>query len=228
MLAALLFDLDGTLVNTDPIHFLAWQKMLSRYDIHIDESFYQKNISGRLNPEILADILPQLSPHQAVGFADEKEAMFREMAPSLQRLPGLTELLAWTDTHNIKRTLVTNAPRANAYFMLDVLGLGTAFELIVLAEDEEKAKPDPTPYRVAAQRLGVNIENAIALEDSPSGIRSAVGAGIKTIGIASTHDPEKLCEIGACMAISDFTDLRLWTLLNFQLNSQLLEAAPIT
>lgn len=224
MLSALLFDLDGTLVNTDPIHFVAWQKMLSRYGIDIDESFYQKNISGRLNPEILADILPQLSPQEAVEFADEKEAMFREMAPSLQRLPGLTELLAWTDTHNIKRGLVTNAPRANAYFMLEVLGLGAAFELIVLAEDEEKAKPDPTPYRVAAQRLGVSVENAIALEDSPSGIRSAVGAGIKTIGIASTHDPEKLCEIGACMAIPDFTDLRLWTFLDYQLNSQLSKA----
>jgi HAD superfamily hydrolase (TIGR01509 family) len=215
MLSALLFDLDGTLVNTDPVHFLAWQKMLSRYDVYIDESFYQKNISGRLNPEILADILPQLSSQQAVDFADEKEAMFRDMAPSLQRLPGLDELLAWTDTHNIKRALVTNAPRANAYFMLEVLGLGAAFELIVLAEDEEKAKPDPTPYRVAAQRLGVNVDNAIAFEDSPSGIKSSVGAGIKTIGVASTHDPNKLCDIGAFMAIPDFNDLRLWNFLNF-------------
>jgi HAD superfamily hydrolase (TIGR01509 family) len=214
MLTAILFDLDGTLVNTDPIHFLAWQNMLSRYGINIDERFYQKQISGRLNPEILADILPQLSPHQAVEFADEKETMFRDMAPSLQRLPGLNELLTWTQTHQIKRALVTNAPRENAHFMLNVLGLNNTFELIVLAEDEAAAKPDPTPYRVAAQRLGVSIENAIALEDSPSGIKSAVSAGLKTIGIASTHDPEKLCEIGACMAIPDFTDLRLWTFLN--------------
>ncbi|BAZ09297.1 HAD family hydrolase [Calothrix sp. NIES-4071] len=214
MLEAILFDLDGTLVNTDPVHFIAWQNMLSRYDIYIDESFYQKNISGRLNPEILADILPQLSTQEAIEFADEKEAMFRDMAPSLERLPGLTELLTWTQTHHIKRALVTNAPHENAYFMLDILELGATFELIVLAEDEEKPKPDPTPYRVAAQRLGVSIENAIALEDSPSGIKSAVGAGIKTIGIASTHDPEKLCSLGAFMAIPDFTDLRLWTFLN--------------
>lgn len=217
MLTAVLFDLDGTLVNTDPIHFLAWQKMLSRYDIHIDESFYQKNISGRLNPEILGDILPQLSTQEAVEFADEKEAMFRDMAPSLQRLPGLNELLTWTEIHHIKRALVTNAPRANAHFMLDVLGLTTAFELIVLAEDEAAAKPDPTPYRVAVQRLGVSVENAIALEDSPSGIKSAVGAGLRTIGVASTHDPDKLCSLGAFMAIPDFTDLHLWTFLTSQI-----------
>ncbi|BAZ38352.1 HAD family hydrolase [Calothrix sp. NIES-4101] len=221
MLKALLFDLDGTLVNTDPIHFLAWQKMLSRYGMEIDESFYQRKISGGLNPEIIANILPQLSPDEAVEFADEKEAMFREMAPNLQRLGGLTELLAWAKSQEIQVGLVTNAPRANAIFMLEILGLETTFELIVLAEDEAAAKPDPTPYSVAIERLEVDIEHAIALEDSPSGIRSAVGAGIKTIGIASTHDPKKLCELGAFMAIPDFTDLQLWTFLSSQIEGDL-------
>lgn len=221
MLAALLFDLDGTLVNTDPIHMLAWQKMLSRYGVDIDESFYKRKISGRLNPEIIADILPQLSPSQSEEFAVEKEAMFRDMAPNLRRLSGLTELLAWTQTHNIRRALVTNAPRANTEFMLKVLGLESVFELIVLAEEEAAAKPDPTPYRVAVERLGITIEQAIALEDSPSGIRSAIGAGLPTIGIASTHDPEKLCELGTFMAIPDFTDLRLWTFLNSQVEGDL-------
>lgn len=221
MLSAILFDLDGTLVNTDPIHFIAWQKMLSRYGIDIDESFYKRKISGGLNPEILANILPQLSSEEAGEFAEEKEAMFREMAPKLQRLPGLTQLLTWANSHEIKLALVTNAPRANALFMLEILELETTFELIVLAEDEAAAKPDPTPYRVAAERLGVDVgripqgvTNVIALEDSPSGIRSAVGAGIPTIGIASTHNPQQLCELGAFMAIPDFTDLQLWTFLN--------------
>ncbi len=214
MLSAILFDLDGTLVNTDPIHFLAWQEMLGRYGVDIDENFYKTQISGRLNPEILKDILPQLSPIEAEEFADEKEAMFRDMAPKLEAMPGLRELLAWTQMHKIKRALVTNAPRDNAKFLLRVLGLENTFELIVLAEDEAAAKPDPTPYRVAVERLGVSVGNAIALEDSPSGIRSAVGAGIRTIGIASTHDPNKLHELGAFMAIPDFTDPQLWIFLN--------------
>jgi HAD superfamily hydrolase (TIGR01509 family) len=214
MLTALLFDLDGTLVNTDPIHFLAWQKMLSRYGIEIDDAFYKAQISGGLNPEIIQRILPQLSPEEAVDFADEKEAMFREMAPKLQALPGLAEILTWTETHQLKRALVTNAPKANADFMLEILGLKTAFDLIVLAEEEVAAKPDPTPYKVALERLGIKAEEAIALEDSPSGIRSAVAAGVRTIGIASTHDPNKLCEIGTFMAIPDFTDLQLWKFLN--------------
>jgi HAD superfamily hydrolase (TIGR01509 family) len=221
MLSAILFDLDGTLVNTDPIHFIAWQKMLNRYGIDIDETFYKSKISGGLNPEILANILPQLSPEEAVEFADEKEAMFRELAPNLQRMPGLTELLTWTETHQIRPALVTNAPRDNAIFMLEILGLETTFELIVLAEDEAAAKPDPTPYRVAVERLEVNLESVIALEDSPSGIRSAVGAGIPTIGITSTQEPKTLCDRGAFMTISDFTDLRLWTFLSSQIEGDL-------
>jgi beta-phosphoglucomutase-like phosphatase (HAD superfamily) len=203
MLTALLFDLDGTLVNTDPIHFLAWQKMLSRYGIEIDEVFYKARISGGLNPEIIADILPQLSPQQSEDFAEEKEAMFREMALKLEPIKGLSEVIAWSRRHSIKLALVTNAPRANTFFMLEVLGLEDTFDLIVLAEDEVAAKPDPTPYQVALQRLG------------------ATGAGLRTIGITSTHEPEKLLVLGAFMAINDFTDLRLWEFLNTQMADSL-------
>jgi HAD superfamily hydrolase (TIGR01509 family) len=213
MLTALLFDLDGTIVNTDPIHFLAWQKMLSRYDMDIDEAFYKSRISGGLNPQILADILPQLSQQQAKDFAEEKEAMFRQMASKLEPVAGLNEVISWCQQYDIKLALVTNAPRENTYFVLKILGLEDTFELIVLAEDEAAAKPDPTPYRVALQRLGVEIEQAIALEDSPAGIRSATGAGLRTIGIASTHSPQSLINMGSFMAISDFTELQFWQFL---------------
>ncbi|BAY63676.1 HAD family hydrolase [Calothrix brevissima NIES-22] len=214
MLAAILFDLDGTIVNTDPIHYLAWQQKLASYGIEIDEAFYKSRISGRLNPEIVKDILPQLSSAEGQIFADEKEALFREMAANLQPLNGFAELIAWTEAHQLKRALVTNAPRLNAEFMLEVLGIKEAFQTVVLAEDCIAGKPDPTPYQVALNQLGIQAQDAIALEDSPSGIRSAVAAGIRTIGIASTHDPKVLLEVGAFIAIPDFTNLQLWTLLN--------------
>ncbi|MHC5743307.1 MAG: HAD family hydrolase [Nostoc sp.] len=214
MLAAILFDLDGTIVNTDPIHYRAWREMLLNYSIEIDETFYKSRISGRLNPEIVKDILPQLPAAEGQQFADEKEALFRKLAPHLKPLSGFSELLAWTETHQLKRALVTNAPRLNAEFMLEVLGIKEAFHTVVLADDCIAGKPDPVPYQVALNKLGITAEQAIALEDSPSGIRSAVGADIRTIGIASTHDPQVLQSVGAFMAIPDFTDLQLWTLLN--------------
>ncbi|MBO3458328.1 HAD-IA family hydrolase [Aetokthonos hydrillicola Thurmond2011] len=214
MLTAILFDLDGTIVNTDPVHYQAWREMLLSYGIEIDEIFYKARISGRLNPEIVKDILPQLSPEAGALFADEKEALFREKASHLKPLEGFSELLAWTDTHHLKRALVTNAPRLNAEFMLEVLKIKDVFDVVVLAEDCIAGKPDPAPYEAALHRLGITAEQAIALEDSPSGIRSAVSAKLRTIGIASTHDPQVLQQNGAFMAIPDFTDLQLWTFLN--------------
>ncbi|MBD2343150.1 HAD family hydrolase [Anabaena subtropica] len=214
MLAAILFDLDGTIVNTDPIHYQAWQQMLSRYSIEIDETFYKSRISGRLNPEIIKDILPELSSAEGIKFADEKEALFRQLAAYLQPLSGFSELIAWTEAYELKRALVTNAPRLNAEFMLETLGITDAFDKIILADDCLAGKPDPAPYQAALSELEIQAEMAIALEDSPSGIRAAVAAGISTVGIASTHDPRVLQEVGAFMAIPDFTDLQLWGLLN--------------
>ena len=224
MLAAILFDLDGTIVNTDPTHYLAWQEMLLCYGIEIDEAFYKSRISGRLNPEIVKDILPQLSPEAGAKFADEKEALFRQKAPYLKPLSGFSELLAWTETHHLKRALVTNAPKLNAHFMLEILGIKEAFDTIVLAEDCIAGKPDPAPYEAALHRLALTAEQAIALEDSPSGIRSAVAAGIRTVGIASTHDPQTLTATGALIVIPDFTDLQLWTFLNSLENEDLVDA----
>ena len=152
MLTAILFDLDGTIVNTDPVHYQAWREMLLNYGIEIDETFYKTRISGRLNPEIVKDILPQLSPEAGALFADQKEALFRQKASYLKPLNGFSELLAWTQKYHIKRALVTNAPRLNAEFMLEVLEIEEIFDTVVLAEDCIAGKPDPAPYEAALVR----------------------------------------------------------------------------
>ena len=213
MVTAIFFDLDGTLVNTDPFHFQAWQEMLSQHGIEIDLNFYQTRISGRLNPIIVQDILPHLSLEEGERFAEYKEARFREMAPLLKRMDGLDEILNWTEKHSIKRVLVTNAPRKNVEFMLSILDLTESFDKIILGEEAKAAKPDPAPYELALNYLNIEPEKAIAFEDSGSGIRSAVGAGIRTIGIASTYAPEKLYQAGAWKVVRDFTDSSLWDFL---------------
>ncbi len=220
MLAAILFDLDGTIVNTDPIHYQVWREMLLEYRVEINEKIYKSNFSGRLNPEIIQDVLPLLSAEETLKFAAEKEARFRQQAPLLKPIDGFSQLLAWSKKHHLKRALVTNAPKLNAHFMLETLELKDAFDTIILAEEEAAAKPDPTPYKVALERLGVSAEQAIVIEDSPSGIRSAKGALIRTIGMASTQTPETLRELGVFMAISDFADSQLWTFLDSQLTQK--------
>ena len=109
--------------------------------------------------------------------------------------------------------MVTNAPRNNAVHTLEVLELTSTFPTVILAEDAPPGKPDPAPYQIALTRLGVDREKAIAFEDSTTGIRSAVAAGIYTIGVTSTHSSKILLEAGASMAIADFNSEELWSLI---------------
>ncbi|WP_448572341.1 HAD family hydrolase [Trichothermofontia sp.] len=213
MLTALLFDLDGTLANTDPFHFQAWQAYLRTYNLEIDDRFYRQRISGRLNPDIVQDLLPQLTPEQGQQVADEKEAYFRQLATNLTRLPGLTELLNWSGERGLQQAVVTNAPRANVEFTLTVLDLWDHFPTIIFAAELPIGKPDPAPYQLALDKLQVSPAQAIAFEDSASGIRSAVAAGIPTVGVASTHPPSELAAVGASWVINDFRDRQLWDLL---------------
>lgn len=210
MLSALLFDLDGTLADTNPIHFLSWQKILKRYGLEIEQDFYEDHISGKHNPQIIRDIFPDMASEAGIQLADEKESLFRELATNLMKpLPGLVDFLNWATTQNLQLALVTNAPKANVDFMLNALELSNTFPVVVLGEELPKAKPDPIPYQITLDKLGINAEEAIAFEDSPSGIISAVGANILTVGVLSTHPTEDLLNAGAKWLIEDFTDSKL-------------------
>ncbi|MEM1368305.1 MAG: HAD family phosphatase [Cyanobacteria bacterium P01_H01_bin.15] len=218
MLEAILFDLDGTLVNSDPIHFTIWQELLANYGYDIDHTFYRRRISGRVNEDILQDLLPQLTPAEVAQFAWDKEATFRQRGTDLTRLAGLDSMLAWIQEQGLKAAVVTNAPKENAYFMMDALNLRNELPVLILAEEAPPGKPDPAPYLLALQQLDVNSRNAIAFEDSPSGIRAAVAANLFTYGVASGHTPERLRDFGAHDVIYNFTDTHLWTALTQRLS----------
>ncbi|MCS7058463.1 MAG: HAD-IA family hydrolase [Meiothermus sp.] len=208
-LQALLFDLDGTLADTDRLHEQAWLEALARYGIKADHHYYQTQISGGLNPEIVRRVLPQLSQAEGDRFLAQKEARFRELATQVAPLPGLLKLWKWAQERGLRRALVSNAPRENAEHILGQLGL--CFDLVVLSEELPTGKPDPLPYRTALQRLGLGPEAALAFEDSPSGVRSAVGAGIPTVALTTGHRAYNLEQAGAFLCIPDFTDARLWS-----------------
>lgn len=210
MLSAILFDLDGTLVNTDPVHFFSWQKNLVPYNLEIDQEFFNHYISGKHNPDIVKSILPQLSSAEAEQLIQQKETDFRNLiVDKIQPQPGLSEFLTWANSLNLKLGLVTNAPRLNAELMISALGLQDTFAVIVIGEDLPLTKPDPLPYKEALAKLGVSKEEAIVFEDSPSGILSAVRAGITTIAVLSGHPADQLMELGAEWVIKDFQDSAL-------------------
>lgn len=207
--------MDGTLADTDRLHEQGWLDALEPYGIKADHHFYQTRISGKLNPDIVADILPQLTAAEAQRFMFEKEARFRQVAQDLPPVHGLQDLWQWAGQQGLKRALVTNATRLNVEHMLEMLEL--RFDVEVMAEEIERGKPDPLPYQRALEHLGLQPEQAVAFEDSPSGIRSAVGAGLPTVALTTGHKAESLKAAGAFLAIPDFGDPQLWGWLKQQM-----------
>jgi len=213
MLKALIFDMDGTLVHSDPVHLEAFAEVLKDEGVAIDEEIYRSKIIGRTNEAIFASLLPHLPVDRHEAYADEKEATFRRMATQLKPLEGLLDLLDWAEGSGMKIALVTNAPRLNADHMLEVLGLAGRFKVEITIEEVERGKPDPLPYLTALERLGLRAEEAIAFEDSPSGMRAAKAAGLFSFGVLTGLTADEMRDVGADGAIMTFRDPALWEIL---------------
>ncbi|TNF19915.1 MAG: HAD family phosphatase [Rhodobacteraceae bacterium] len=202
---ALLFDLDGTMLNSDPIHMQVYKELWTARGMDLDAAFYMTHVHGRLNVDVFAEFLPDEPDPQ--GLSEWKEAQFRDRLPRpYPPMPGVDTLVARAVAEDWPRAIVTNAMRPNAEAMLGAIGLRDAFEVIVIGEECPRGKPDPYPYQEAMRQLGVTPNQAIAFEDSPSGARAARGSGAYTVGIRSGLDDHGLRQAGAHVTMQDFTD----------------------
>ncbi|MFK8331820.1 HAD family hydrolase [Pseudomonas sp. BJa5] len=213
MLEALLFDLDGTLTDTDRLHLLAMQQLLREDGRELTEAQFDAHISGRANAELCRYLFPDRPLAEHLLFADRKEARFRALSPSLEPTAGLLRLLAHAEQRGIGMAVVTNAPRANAVHMLAAMGLEGRFGHVLVAEELPRAKPDPLPYLTALERLQAPAPHALAFEDSVPGVTAASRAGVFTVGLSTSQAPEALLEAGAQLVVADFEDARLWALI---------------
>ncbi|MGY1448943.1 HAD family hydrolase [Pseudomonas chlororaphis] len=221
MLNALLFDLDGTLTDTDQLHLLALQQLLLEEEGRVfTQEEFAAHVSGQANANMCRYLFAQRSVAEHEAFADRKEVRFRQLSPRLTPMPGLLHLLDFARERGIGMCVVTNAPRANAEHMLDVLGLGDRFDSVLVAEELPRAKPDPLPYLTGLECLGASAEAGIAFEDSIPGLTAAVGAGLFTVGLATSQSPEALLAAGAHLVVEDFNDPRLWAVIERMLGSR--------
>ncbi|CDP09369.1 unnamed protein product [Coffea canephora] len=214
-LEAILFDIDGTLCDSVPIHYYAFREMLQEVGYNggqpITEEFFIKRMNGLHNDELCHLLFPDWDFDRAMKFMDDKEAMFRRLAPEqLKPVNGLDKLCKWIEERGLKRAAVTNAPKESAELIISMLGLDDFFELIVLGSECERAKPFPDPYLKAVEHLKVAREHAFVVEDSASGVKAGVAAGMPVVAIAS-RNPEKLLKAaGATLVVTDFEDTNLW------------------
>lgn len=206
MTATLLFDLDGTLVETDHLHFRAFQTVLAPHGVSVDWDTYKARIIGRNNPDIAADFLPHVPVADHAAIMDGKEAAYREQIDTLVAAPGLTDLLDWADAQHVPCGVVTNAPRANADKVLEVLGLRSRFKVLVIGPELREAKPHLMPYLTALEALGGDVKRSVGFEDSPSGARSAAAAGLGVVGLTTSMDGATLVGAGVHLVAADFRD----------------------
>ncbi len=210
-LKALLFDLDGTLINSDMLHFQSWRLECASFGLELDQESYKSRMSGRPNETIMQEFLPHLTTEQVTAFILSKELRYREMAVSqLAPLPGVLRVLDWAKTRKLYLALVTNAPRVNTEFALTHLSLQSVFDKVVTIDDVRAGKPDPLPYLTALEQLGVHAQESLVFEDSPSGIQAANSAGLDVIGVEGLLSAEELLSQGVIQAIPDFETDYLW------------------
>jgi len=212
-MTALLFDLDGTLVDSDGDHLIAFQKVFAPLGIALDRATYTAQIMGASNAMIGARFLAHLTDAEREAVLDAKEAAYREGLVALAPTPGAAELLAYAEAHGLPCAVVTNAPRANADVVLDAIGLAHRLPVVVIGGELARSKPDPLPYLTALERTGASAATAVAFEDSVSGVRAAVAAGIATVGITTELSEPMLVAQGAAFGAADFRDPRIYALI---------------
>ena len=199
MRPTLLFDMDGTLVDTEHHHFEAFRTVLGPHGVELSWSDYRRFIIGRPNHAIAAQFLPHVPEAQRADVMDAKEAAYRALVTEVTPAEGLLALLDWADARDIPYAVVTNAPRANAELVLEALGIRSRFRTVVAGDEIENQKPHPMPYLTAAAAIGGDPARTVAFEDSGSGVASAVAAGLCVIGITPALDENDLKGRGAAL-----------------------------
>lgn len=204
---AVIFDMDGTMIANMKHHDAAWIEFLKRHGLELSEEERKSKISSRRNDEIFATLFGDDTPAEIKKeYGEEKEQIYRELyKKDIKEVAGLTTLIKELKEQGYKLAVATTAPQKNRDFGLEELGLSDSFDVIVGAEDVSRGKPDPQIYEEAAKRLGVKQEECLVFEDSPLGIEAAKNAGMRVIGIATSHTEKELAE--AERIIEDFTQI---------------------
>jgi HAD superfamily hydrolase (TIGR01509 family) len=223
--AALLFDLDGTLVDSDAKHLAAFQLVFASYGIAVDQTTYERDIHGASNESIGRVFLSHLTSEQRRAVLDAKEAAYRSDVIDIEPVSGAVALLDFADRRGLERAVVTNAPRANAEKVLSALGLELRLPIVVVGSELARSKPDPLPYVTALALTLALASRSIAFEDSPSGVCAAAAAGLAVVGLTTTLDAAVLLRAGATIAANDFTDPRIFALIEKRIRTRCSEEA---
>ena len=216
---AVIFDMDGVIVDTNPHHRTAWRQYYQRYGKTLSDEEFVEHVSGKHNSHIVAHLFAgqTLTPAEVLRLSNEKEALFRELyRPDVVPVDGLVDFLKALKAAGIQTAVATSAPVENLNFVIDALELRPYFNALLNESMVSHPKPDPEIYQKAMAMLGVEPGESVVFEDSMTGIQAAKASGATVVGVATTQTPDELQPF-VDDVVRDFTEMtpdRLQRLVN--------------
>ena len=213
---AVIFDLDGTLLDNNDVHLKAWKQYLKENEKDISDEDFKENISGRTNKDAIEHIYQkEMTEDEASKYYLEKEEIYRKMYQAdIAPIAGLQHFLEELYKHKIAMAIATSGIQVNIDFMFDHVPIKKYFNTIVNSGDVSKGKPDPEIFLKAAEALHIPKENCIVFEDSIAGVQAGKSAGMKVVALTTTHTSEELKE--ADLVIKDYNDINFERLMSVQ------------
>lgn len=186
---AVLWDMDGTLLDSADYHWLSWRDALAREGVDLTYEQFSATF-GQRNDTILRGYFgPDFPASEIERISEAKELRYRELVRTrgIELLPGVRRWLMRLKRDGWRQAVASSAPRANIETIIEVLDLREYFDVVVSAEDVQRGKPDPQVFLVAAERVAVPLARCIVVEDAPAGLEAAWRAGMRAIGVRSSH-----------------------------------------
>ena len=217
MLKAIIFDLDGTLVDSLPYHHESWRIFFKNNNLEEhDFSEVLKEYKGGGTLELMTSVFGDMyTKDELKKMTDDKEIIFRDIYKSkIYPIEGLKQFLDNLKENNISLAIGSNAIRKNVIMTIEELGIINYFSSIICGDEVSRGKPDPEMFVKTLSNLNVSRDECIIFEDSIEGIKAAKNADIKVIGVTSSQSSEKLKSVGAFKTIDDYTKISLDNILN--------------
>ena len=189
-----IFDMDGVICHTNPHHAKAFEAFFDKYEIPHSAQEFEEHMYGKHNGYIMTHFFKRpITGEELIKLEDEKEGMFREVyKDKVETIPHYLDFLSELRSRGFKTAVATSAPRANLDLIANVLKLDEKMDSMLSSEDVKQHKPNPEVYLKSAERVGVSPSDCVVFEDSFSGVTAGLNAGMKVVGVLSSHTKEQL------------------------------------
>ncbi len=206
---AVIFDMDGVIIDSEPLHEKAQRIIFARYGIEVPASVYS-DFKGQTEADVFNFVVREYGngSHDPRVLVSDKHRVYAELMDEMEPIDGALDFIRFLSDLGVPMALTTSAIRANQEKAFDLFRLGPYFQVVITAEDVTRPKPHPQPYRITASRMQQDPVQCLVIEDSLNGVRSALAAGCRIAALTTSFSADELRSVGADMVHRSFADLQ--------------------